>query len=287
MPGGEPAQPLRAHPPSAKIKLAQRPGNPDIHRKRRRKAIGEQQHAVGDLFARRRASFINSARASSTRQLPEAFERKLARNDPAGSAQADTARGNPSCMRAIPPRSARPSARPSERQTPALSRRDRYRLTVALAQRADDLPDLHDLLRGGENERCQTFPRVLPQQPQTATRFHRRAQMRIVAGKRGQHRAQVHVGLEKLLEPRPFALRFRGAYRRWLSSDCRRLTQRPPTTPTQLFRIAPRRTPGPRSSSRRDRNRARAGRFHNRAASGSAQIAALEDFHRCARSVPR
>ena len=48
--GGEVAQFLLAHAAARKVKLSQRALHPHVHRKRGIEAVGEQQHAIGNLF---------------------------------------------------------------------------------------------------------------------------------------------------------------------------------------------------------------------------------------------
>src|SRR5437660_12140241 len=50
-----------------------------------------------------------------------------------------------------------------------MARRNGQRSAEFAAEKADDLLDLHNLFRRGENERGEAFPGILSQQPQPAT----------------------------------------------------------------------------------------------------------------------
>jgi len=72
----------------------------------------------------------------------------------------------------------------------------------AFAEQGDDLPDLDDLFGRRQNKRRETFPRVLPQHAQTATRGNRIAHRRII-GKSFEHGVQIRFGLQVVTQPLP------------------------------------------------------------------------------------
>ena len=76
------------------------------------------------------------------------------------------------------------------------------RFAKSFAEQGDDLPDLDDLFGRGQNERRETFPRVLPQHAQSATRGHRIAHRRVI-GKSFEHGGQIRFGLQIVAQPLP------------------------------------------------------------------------------------
>ena len=72
------------------------------------------------------------------------------------------------------------------------------------------MPDLDDLLGRGQDERRETFPRLLPQQAQSAAGGDG-APHRLVVGKSFEHGGQIGFGLEKIAEPLPVGNR-RGGF---------------------------------------------------------------------------
>src|ERR1035437_6483274 len=84
------------------------------------------------------------------------------------------------------------------------------RFAKPFAEQRDDLTDLDNLFRGGQNEGGKTFPRVLPQKPQSATTgdgfVHR-----LVVRKSFQHGGQINFRLEKFTEKIPIR-NWRGSF---------------------------------------------------------------------------
>ena len=89
-----------------------------------------------------------------------------------------------------------------KREGGGAARRRGHAFAEPLTEQRDDLLDLHDLLGRGEDERGETFPRVLPEQTQAAA-VGDGGPHRLVVGKSFQHRAEVRPGLQIIFQPRP------------------------------------------------------------------------------------
>ena len=97
---------------------------------------------------------------------------------------------------------ARQAGRGREGKSRRRARRHGQRPAVTFAQHGDNLPELHDLPGGGQDEGSQAFPRVLAQQSQAAASGNRRAHG-LVIRKGAQHLAQVSGQLQVMRQPIP------------------------------------------------------------------------------------
>ena len=236
MRGGKLTQSLCRHPPARKIKLSQRTLHPDIHGKRGVKAVGKQQDTIGN-FAANAAQFHQFRARFGQRQVPRPLQIESAignlsrRREQVRRAKSHLARaqfGFGSGSKALrhgeginftflhESGRARHSVRAvvgnlcvfycSRRRArecaPYLHRN--YRFAKSFAQQRNNLPDLDDLFGRGQDERCETFPRILAQHAQSAARGDR-APHRHIVGKCFEHRPQIHFSLQVIAQPLPIS----------------------------------------------------------------------------------
>ena len=168
MRGGKAAQALLAGAAAREIKLLERAFNPDIHGKRGIKSVSEQQDAVGNLPAHATQFYQFSSRFG-VGQVPDAFQIKSAfgnfprRGEQAGRAKTHLARaqfGFGAGGEALGRWEAEDwrsgfrlkAAFMSLQRFAALCRDAATIFAKAFAEQRDNLADLDNLFRRGENE---------------------------------------------------------------------------------------------------------------------------------------
>src|SRR6185312_16129906 len=149
--------------------------------------VGKQQHAIGNFMAD--AGKVHEFLARDFHgQFAQSFQIDSSLSD--GSRSFEQIRRSEShfARAQLRFRCARQTSRTWEAECRRILRRGWNRLAETLAQYGNDLPDLHDLFRGGKNERREAFPWILPEQPQPATRVDRGAN-RLIIRKSAHNRA--------------------------------------------------------------------------------------------------
>ena len=134
------------------------------------------------------------------------------------------------------------------------------RLAEPFAEQGDDLPDLDDLFGRGQNERRETFPRLLPQHAQSAARGHGIAHRRVV-GKSFEHGGQIRFGLQIIAQPLPVGDRPGGFGANAVARLCQAHPMLADDADPGIVAGSASGRPGRSPASRPDRNRGRAKEF--------------------------